>query len=495
MAGISHFLAFDLGATSGRTMSGQLGDGRLTVKELTRFPNRILHCGRHMYWNIWSLYERLCEGFSAAAAERVGILSAGIDTWGVDFVHVARDGSISGLPLAYRDPYTVQASEDYFNEIIPRHELYAATGIQHLAFNSIFQLFAQQKEGMSAMEQADKILFIPDALVYMLTGRMMTEYTVASTSQLVDPYDRDWDYGLIGRSGIRSGLFCPLVPSGTVVAPLDRDIAGRTGIGRLDIVAVAGHDTASAVVAVPAQDRDFAYLSSGTWSLMGIETDRPLINRETEDANMTNEGGAFGTVRLLKNITGMWLLEQCLSVWKEQGSEYTYDEMVALAQKAPEFTAFIDPDHAGFAAPGNMPAAIAEYCRTSGQTVPESHGEIIRIIFESLALKYRMVLDEFRSVAPFPIRRLHVVGGGSKNSLLNRFTACAAGIPVIAGPAEATAIGNLMMQAYAAGQVSSLQEIREVVLRSVKTETFMPADTERWNETYRSFCRIVGKTK
>lgn len=491
--GISHFLAFDLGATSGRGILGRLCDGILTVKELTRFPNGMMYLGRHMYWNIYSLYEKLCEGLTAAAAEKVGIRSAGIDAWGVDFVPVARDGSISGLPVAYRDPYTVRASEDYFSGIMSQHELYAATGIQHLAFNSIFQMYAQHREGLYAFGQADKILFIPDALAYMLTGKMVTEYTVASTSQLLDPYARDWNYGLAERSGIRAGLFCPVIPSGTAVAPLDKDIAMRTGVGKLDIVAVAGHDTASAVAAVPAPDGEFAYLSSGTWSLMGIEIGSPMITPATEAFNMTNEGGVCGTVRLLKNITGMWLLEQCLSVWKGQGTEYTYDEMVALAQNAPEFLAFIDPDDAAFASPGNMPAAIAAYCRASGQHVPESHGEIIRIILESLALKYRMVLDEFRSIAPFPVRRLHVVGGGSKNSLLNRFTAGAAGIPVIAGPAEATAIGNLMMQAYAAGNVSSLEEIRQTVCRSVKKETFMPADTGRWNAAYRSFRRIAGK--
>lgn len=495
MAGTGHFLAFDIGATSGRSILGSLCDGVLAVKELTRFPNGMMYLGRHMYWNIYSLYEKLCEGFKAAAAEQVRIRSAGIDTWGVDFVPVARDGSISGLPIAYRDPYTVQASEDYFAEVMSRHELYATSGIQHLTFNSIFQLYAQHKGGMYALEHADKILFIPDALAYMLTGRMITEYTVASTSQLVEPYSRDWNYGLIGRSGIHAGLFCTLVPSGTVVAPLDGDIARRTGMNRLDIVSVAGHDTASAVVAVPAQDRDFVYLSSGTWSLMGIETDRPLISPETEAANMTNEGGVFGTVRVLKNITGMWLLEQCISLWKDAGIDYTYDEIVKLAQGAPEFKAFIDPDDAVFAAPEDMPAAITEYCRTTGQAVPESHDEIIRIIFESLALKYRMVLDEFRSVAPFPLRRLHVVGGGSKNSLLNRFTACATGIPLIAGPAEATAMGNLMMQAYAAGNVSSLQEIREVVSRSVETKTFLPEDKEKWESAYRSFCTIVRKVK
>ena len=489
-----YYLAVDIGASSGRHMLASMVDGKMQLEEVYRFPNGMDNKNGTLCWDVERLFTEIKTGLKKCKELGKIPVSMGIDTWGVDFGFVGEDGAILGLPRAYRDSYTDGAPEDLY-AVIPKEDLYARTGIQILPFNSIFQMFRQTGSGFSPMKHASKLLFIPDLLGYMLTGEMVCEYTVASTSQLLDPYVRDWNYGLAERSGIRAGLFCPVIPSGTAIAPLDKDIAMRTGVGKLDIVAVAGHDTASAVAAVPAPDGEFAYLSSGTWSLMGIEIGSPMITPATEAFNMTNEGGVCGTVRLLKNITGMWLLEQCLSVWKGQGTEYTYDEMVALAQNAPEFLAFIDPDDAAFASPGNMPAAIAAYCRASGQHVPESHGEIIRIILESLALKYRMVLDEFRSIAPFPVRRLHVVGGGSKNSLLNRFTAGAAGIPVIAGPAEATAIGNLMMQAYAAGNVSSLEEIRQTVCRSVKTETFMPADTGRWDEAYRSFRRIAGKTK
>ncbi|MEG0806760.1 MAG: rhamnulokinase family protein [Alistipes sp.] len=486
-----HFIAFDLGATSGRTILGSLSGNELRMKELTRFPNQILPLGEHVHWNIFSLYEHLCDGLRAAAAERVEISSIGIDTWGVDIAFVGRDGEVLGLPYAYRDPQTEAAPEGYFKEVMPRQEVYKRTGIQIMDFNTIYQLYALRRNGSSQLEAADKLLFMPDALSYLLTGQMVTEYTIASTSQLLNPRTKLIEGALLEGMGIAADKFCPVVMPGHQIGLLKEQVATATGLGRIPVVAVAGHDTASAVAAVPACDEHFAYLSSGTWSLMGIETQQPIITEQTFDYNITNEGGVEGTTRLLKNITGMWLLEECLKAWKQAGTEYSYPEIVRLADEAQPFRSMIDPDHASFAHPQSMTAAIAAYCERTGQPVPRTHAEVIRTIFESLALKYRTVLNRFRELAPFSIERLHVIGGGSKNALLNQFTANSIGIPVIAGPSEATAIGNIMLQAKAAGLSESLTEMRQLIARCVPTETFTPDDTPLWQEASIRFDQIL----
>lgn len=486
-----HFLAFDLGATSGRTILGTLSDDGLRMKELTRFPNQVLPLRGHLYWNIYSLYERLCEGLLAAAREQVPISSIGIDTWGVDVAFVGRDGSLLGMPYAYRDPHTERMPEAFFDEVMPRSEVYARTGIQIMDFNTLFQIYALRRANAPQLEAAERILFMPDALSYLLTGEMVTEYTIASTSQLLNPRTKRLEGDLLERMGVPVSKFCPLVMPGHRIGWLDKRLAAQTGIGRIPVIAVAGHDTASAVAAVPAEDERFAYLSSGTWSLMGIETREPVIDERTSAYNITNEGGVEGTTRLLKNITGMWLLEQCLKEWKAAGTAYSYPDIVALADEAQPFRTLIDPDDASFAHPESMVAAIAACCERTRQPVPRSHAETIRAIFESLALKYRFVLDRFRALAPFPIERLHVIGGGSRNALLNRFTADAAGIPVLAGPSEATAIGNIMVQAKAAGLAGSLHDMRTLIARCVRTERFEPGDTEPWEEAYTRFRTIV----
>ena len=469
-----HFVAFDLGATSGRTILGSLRDGELVLKELTRFPNTILPLGGHYYWNIFSLYEHLCEGLRAAAREGVEIASVGIDTWGVDFAFVGKDGSLLGLPYAYRDPHTDCAPEEYFSKVLPREEVYGATGIQIMQFNSLYQLYAMQRDRSSQLAAAERLLFMPDALSYLLTGEMVTEYTIASTSQLLNPRTKRIEARLLEKMGLSAELFPPIVMPGHRIGTLRAELAAACGLPQLPVIAVAGHDTASAVAAVPAADERFAYLSSGTWSLMGIEVREPFINELTERYNFTNEGGVEGTTRLLKNITGMWILEQCLRKWKDEGRDYTYPEIVKMATGAAPFRTMIDPDDASCAAPGDMPAAIRAYCERTGQPAPGDDSAMIRAIFESLALKYRFVLDRFRSLAPFEIECLHVIGGGAQNDLLNRMTADAVGIPVVAGPAEATALGNIMVQARAAGVVSSLAEMRRYIGRSIETKTYQP---------------------
>ena len=488
---LQHFIAFDLGATSGRTVLGTLSDGELRIRELTRFPNRILPLGGHFYWNIFSLYEQLCEGLRAAAREGIEITSVGIDTWGVDFAFVGSDGSLLGMPYAYRDPHTEGAPAEYFAKVLSRREVYARTGIQIMPFNSLYQLYALHKKGASQLAAAAKLLFMPDALSYLLTGSMVTEYTIASTSQLLNPRTKRIEARLLEKMGLSPELFPPIVMPGHRIGTLRAELAAACGLPQLPVIAVAGHDTASAVAAVPAADERFAYLSSGTWSLMGIEVREPFINELTERYNFTNEGGVEGTTRLLKNITGMWILEQCLRKWKDEGRDYTYPEIVKMATGAAPFRTMIDPDDASFAAPGDMPAAIRAYCERTGQPAPGNDSAMIRAIFESLALKYRFVLDRFRSLAPFEIERLHVIGGGSKNALLNQFTADSLGIPVTAGPSEATAVGNIMLQARAAGCVGTLQEMRTLIARCIPVEEFTPGDTAAWDAAYTRFMTIV----
>lgn len=486
------FLAFDLGATSGRTILGTLNDGKLQMKELTRFPNQILELNGHCYWNIYSLYEHLKAGMVAAAKEDVEIASIGIDTWGVDFAFLGEDGQMLGMPYAYRDPHTVGAPEQYFEKVMPREEVYGITGIQVMNFNSLYQLYAMKRDNSSLLNAAKEALFIPDALSYMLTGKKVVEYTIASTSQILNPRTKKFETALLEKMGVDPNLFGAIVMPGHVIGMLTDALAAETGLGKLPVVAVAGHDTASAVAAVPAKNENFAYLSSGTWSLMGIEVKDPIITEETSSLNITNEGGVEGTTRLLKNITGMWILEQCIKEWKKEAIEYTYPEIVKMARDAAPFQSFIDPDDESFANPKSMIKAIKDFCLATEQKVPRNHSELIRCIFESLALKYKNVLDKFRALAPFPIEKLHIIGGGAKNRLLNQFTANATGVTVVAGPSEGTAIGNIMLQARAAGCVNSLQEMRNMISEAIEIETFTPEDTDAWNEAYD---RIKGLIK
>ena len=416
------------------------------------------------------------------------IASIGIDTWGVDFVCVGKDGNLLRQPYAYRDPHTVGAPEALFSRI-SRSEVYGKTGIQIMNFNSLFQLDTLRRNHDSALEAADKILFMPDALSYMLTGEMVTEYTIASTAQLVNAQTRRLEPELLKAVGLSEKNFGRFVFPGEKVGVLTEEVQKITGLGAIPVIAVAGHDTGSAVAAVPALDRNFAYLSSGTWSLMGVETDAPVINTETEALNFTNEGGVEGTIRLLKNICGMWLLERCRLNW----GDTSYPELINEADACEPFRSLINPDDDCFANPADMEKAIAEYCRATGQAVPEKRGQVVRCIFESLALRYRQVLENLRSLSPRPIDTLHVIGGGSRNDLLNQFTANAIGIPVVAGPSEATAIGNVMIQAMAAGEATDVAGMRQLINRSIPLKTYQPQDTEAWDAAYIHFKNCVRK--
>ena len=484
------FLAFDLGATSGRSILGTIDNSRLQIKELTRFPNQLLQIGNHFHWNIYSLFEHLKAGLAAAKNEGVEISSIGIDTWGVDFALLAKDGTILGAPYAYRDPHTDGAPEEYF-KIVPREKVYDLTGIQVMNFNSLYQLYALKRDDNSLLEATAEILFMPDALAYMLTGNKVVEYTIASTSQILNPRTKKFESLLLEKAGVSPSILGEIVMPGHTVGTLRDDLAEESELGKIPVVAVAGHDTGSAVAAVPAENENFAYLSSGTWSLMGIEVKDPIINEETFALNFTNEGGVEGTTRFLKNITGMWLLEQCLKEWKKEGITYAYEKLVHMAESAPAFQSLIDPDHISFANPASMTTAIMEYCKATFQNVPSSHAEFVRCIFESLSLKYKFILGKLKALAPFDIEKLHVIGGGSKNPLLNQWTANAIGIPVIAGPSEATAIGNIMIQAKAAGCVDTLQEMRQIIRESVLLDVFTPENNKTWEKAYTTFLEIT----
>ena len=471
------FLAFDCGATSGRAILATFAGGRFTMEEVYRFPNGILELGGKYYWDVYAIYSHMMECLRKLGGRGVKPDSIGIDTWGVDFGLLAADGTLLSLPRAYRDPYTVGVPEKVF-ATVPKEELYARTGIQIMDFNSIFQLCAQRDEGFAPLTHASELLFMPDLLSYLLTGGKVCEYTIASTSGMLDPRRRDYDRELLSRLGLRSNILLPIVPSGSVIGTLRSSIATETGLGEVPVIAVAGHDTASAIAAVPATDERFAYLSSGTWSLMGIETPAPVMNAESARCNFTNEGGIDGTTRFLKNITGMWLLEQCRKAWSRQGRNYSYPELTAMAQASLSFPSTVDPDDPRLANPADMLSAIGACLTETGQRVPENDGEMVSCIYRSLAKKYREVIGLLRGFAPFPIERLHVIGGGSANDLMSRLTAEATGLPVVTGPTEATAIGNIMIQARAAGLVADRWEIRRMIADACAVKTFYPEETK-----------------
>ena len=474
MPDTKYFFAVDLGATSGRTIIGHIDDRRIVQEELTRFDNRLIQTGGHYYWDIFALYDEVIRGLKAVAARGITPASIGIDTWGVDFVCIADDGAIMRNPLAYRDPHTFEAMDQYFEQVVPRRQVYDITGIQLMNFNSLFQLYAMRQAHNAALREADKILFLPDALTWMLTGEAVCEYTIASTSQMLDPRTADLDPLLLESVGVKRSQFGRSVRPGTVVGTLTPEVQRLTGLGVVPVVAVAGHDTASAVAAVPARDEHFAYLSSGTWSLMGIETPQAIINDRSYELNFTNEGGVEGTTRFLKNICGMWLYERCRKEWPDEVRRLSHPELQGSALTVEPFRSVVNPDDPAFANPASMIEAIQQACRESGQPVPQTPAEICRCIFDSLAMRYKQVFGWLQEMAGHELRVLHIIGGGSLNGLLNQLTADVLGVEVIAGPQECTALGNIMLQAKAAGVVSDIWQMRRLIADSVETRRFTP---------------------
>ena len=386
-----YYFAVDLGATSGRTILGTLADGKLEQEELTRFPNNLIETGGHFYWDIYALYLEMIKGLQIVGKRGIDLSSIGIDTWGVDFVFIGDDDAILRNPMAYRDPHTFGAMEEYLSHVVPQREVYDITGIQFMNFNSLFQLYAMGKANNSAMQHCKKVLFMPDALSWMLTGEAVCEYTIASTSQMLDPRTGDLSEKLIESVGMKRSQFGRMVQPGTQIGVLTEEVQKMTGLGAVPVIAVAGHDTGSAVAAVPAKDKHFAYLSSGTWSLMGIETQDAIISDRSYELNFTNEGGIEGTTRFLKNICGMWLYERCRKEWPEEVRQLSHPELQGSAMQVEAFRSIINPDDKAFANPPSMIEAIQQYCRETKQAVPETPAEICRCIFDSLALRYRQV--------------------------------------------------------------------------------------------------------
>ena len=497
MSNKKNYFAVDLGATSGRTIIGSLEQGKFNIEELTRFDNQLIETGGHFYWDIMALYQEVINGLKLVAQRGINIQSIGIDTWGCDFVCVADDGAILRNPLAYRDPHTMGMMEKYFDEKISQEEVYQKTGIQFMNFNSLFQLYAMRQANNAALTHANKILFIPDALSYMLTGNAICEYTVASTSQLLNPMTGDLDLELIESLGLKREQFGPMTDPATIIGTLTEEVQQMTGLKAIPVIAVAGHDTASAVAAVPASNEEFAYLSSGTWSLMGIENKKAIINSQSYDLNFTNEGGIEGTTRFLKNICGMWIYERCRKEWKEEVTANHKDakalghtQLIEDAMRQPAFQSIINPDDACFANPPSMTEAIREYCEKTEQHIPQNYGEFCRCIFESLALRYRQVFGWLKDFADVPLNVLHIIGGGSLNQHLNQFTANSCGVTVLAGPQEGTAIGNIMLQAKASGDIKDIWQMRNIIANSIELRRFEPQDQEAWAAAYEKFLKV-----
>lgn len=468
---MTHYLSVDLGATSGRTVLACFDGQRIEMREFTRFENPQLPLGGHVFWNLPHLYNEVLKALRQVAREGITLQSIGIDTWGCDFACFGADGQLLGLPYCYRDPHTDGAMERYFDTCVDKETVYQHTGIQFMPFNSLFQLDTLRHAKCTALQNAQKILFIPDALIYMLTGEAVCEYTVASTSQMLNPATGDLDPLLLGSIRLKREQFGRLVQPGERVGVLSEQVQTATGVGAIPIVAVGSHDTASAVAAVPAEDDRFAYLSCGTWSLLGVESPTPIINSDSYAENFTNEGGLDGTTRFLKNITGLWIFEQCRKEFKDVPADVNELNALCLTSTC---DSLIAPDDPRFAHPASMTAAICEYLSETGQPQPASAADFVRIIFRSLAARYCEIIEVLRKLTTVDIQRLHVIGGGSRNQYLMQFTADALQMPVIAGPQEGTALGNALVQVRADGLVGSLAEMRAIIAKSIELKTYLP---------------------
>ena len=483
-------LAIDLGASSGRGIVGTFDGERLTLRENHRFSNDPVIANGRMYWDILRIFHEIKQSITKTVLDGDAISTIGIDTWGVDYALIDRFGRMLANPTHYRDTRTVGIT-DHVTKTLPLDEIYCQAGIQCLNFNTIFQLAADLRDDPQAFERAERLLNIPDLLNYFLTGEMRNEYTILSTGAILDARSRDYAWELIDRLSIPRRLFGEIVQPGHRVGKLLPQVLEETGKTDAEVLTVASHDTASAVIAVPTTEEDFIYISSGTWSLMGTELKEPLINADSQRLNLTNEGGAMGTIRFLKNIMGLWLIQESRRQWRREGHEYSFAQMEAWAREADPLRSLIDPDDASFATPGNMPERVRDFCRRTGQPVPETVGEVVRCIYESLALKYRMTAESIESLMGRSAKVIHVVGGGTKDGFLSQMTADACGIPVAAGPEEATAIGNLMMQLIALGDVADLTEARRIVSRSFDLKRYQPTpERDRWDEAYARFCAL-----
>ncbi len=476
------YLAFDLGAESGRAVVGRLLSGVLTIDEVHRFPNEPVQYGNTLHWDVARLWHEMRKALSAVAG--TPLRGIGVDTWGVDYALLGEDGELLQNPYHYRDARTSDMMRAVF-ETVSADEIYEQTGIQFMPINTLYQLFASQRTTPRLLASANRLLTIPDLFHYWLTGNAVCEFTNATTTQMVDPRTRTWAFGLLERLGLPVSLPAPVVEPGTVIGHLLRDIGGSELSGT-PVIAPATHDTGSAVAAISARD-DTAFLSSGTWSLLGIELEKPVINAEARRLNFTNEGGVCGTTRFLKNVMGLWMLQCCRRCWSATGNHHEYGDLMEAAGREPGFRHLVDPDDPSFLKPDDMRLAIDQFCKKTDQPAPASPGAYARTILESLALKYRLVLHDLEHLTGKTIHQIRIIGGGSRNELLNQFTADATGRLVLAGPVEATALGNIGMQMLSTGVTGSLNEMRDIIGRSFPTANFHPASTPQWDEQAKRF--------
>ncbi|MFC1569244.1 rhamnulokinase family protein [bacterium] len=485
------YIAADFGASSGRVMLAEI-DQTIHLQEIHRFPNyQILNLG-HYQWDLLGLFQELKTGLSKIAnSGHTEISGIGVDTWGVDFGFVGRNDTILGNPYCYRDLRTRGMTEKAF-ENFSKTGIYAATGIQFLEFNSIFQFLSMMESNHPILDIAETLLFMPDLFHFLLTGERKSEYTIASTSQLLNAQARQWDVAVFKKLDLPIHIMAEIINPGEIFGSLKKEIQNETGLTIKQVIAPASHDTASAVAAVPAVgNQPWAYLSSGTWSLLGVELKEPLINADTLQRNYTNEGGVNGSIRFLKNVPGMWLVEECRKQWQKE-SDVSYESLLKEADHSDPFRSLLFVDDPVFLNPSNMSGAIQDFCRHTNQPVPETKGQFIRCILESLALRYRQIIEDINQLAGEKIEVLHVVGGGCQNAMLNQFTADACGLPVYAGPVEATALGNILIQAIATGQLNSIEQGRSLIAKSFPVRDFLPQNTEIWDEAYHQFQKISG---
>ena len=491
-----YFIAFDFGAESGRAVLGTLEDHKIILDEIHRFPTGMVKIDNHLYWNIYRFYEEVLKALSYCInSQHIQPESIAFDSWGVDFGFMADDKTLIRIPFAYRDPQAAEAMPDYFENVMSPREIYSLTGISMQAFNSLFHLHALRRNRDRALHTASRLLFIPDIFNFLLSGSLTTEFSFATTSQLFNPVKMDWDESLLSSVGLDKSFMNPIVQPATIIGNLKPDIAKTVGAKSVKVTAVCSHDTSSAIVAVPEEGQDWAYISSGTWSLMGVELDKAVITDLSFKYDFTNEGGADNKICFLKNIMGLWLLQQCRNSWLKSNTGINYEELISLSQLAPHFKSFIDPDFMGFYNPADMPNAIDDFCVKTHQNVPQNIGEYVRIILESLAFKYRLTLDQLRELTGKSIRKIYIIGGGSQNKFLCQFTANVTGLTIVAGPAEGTAAGNLLMQAKALGYLKDIEEIREVVRNSFSFTEYNPQDTEEWDAAYQKFLLLCEKSK
>ncbi len=485
---IKNFAAIDLGAESGRIVVGQFDGQRLSLHEAHRFRNGPISVAGHMHWDVLHIFEEILNGLAHAAKHDGALTSMGVDTWGVDFGLLDRTGALIGNPYHYRDHRTDDVMDKVFARV-PREAIFAATGIQFMQLNTLYQLYAML--GSPALDSAATLLMIPDLIDYWLTGEKASEYTIATTTQFYDTAHGAWAIELLEKLGLPARIMPRVIQPATVIGPLLPSAAESIGMNGIPVIAPACHDTGSAVAAIPARTNDYAYISSGTWSLMGVVSPGPIITDVTRDFNFTNEGGVGGTIRLLKNVTGLWLIQECRRAWARAGDELSYADITVMAARAAPFQALIDPDHSSFLNPDDMPRAIQSFCAAAGQSVPSDRGSLARVALESLACKYRLTLDRLEQITGRRLEVIHIVGGGSQNQLLCQFTADACARPVLAGPVEATALGNVMAQMIAGGACATWAEAHEIIRDAFPLTTYEPRDTAAWNEAYARFRELM----